>query len=186
MDIAQLDSLIERYNGNFSLLYPIIKERVANYQPYELPFPEEFICFEDNYFRIMKHMIENNIAAETVVDIGCQLGFQSEIFIDKYNYVGIDAARATFFNEENKKASYKIEVFPQISEELSNKAVISSMSIGYFSLKEFSQEDMAKKLGEAKWLYLVSTPQMNDLVKRYFKKSEHVTSRTTSLWFYTK
>ena len=80
--------LISKYDGNRSLLYPILKDEIDsyNYADKDNPFPYEFLFFEDDYLQYYLDIVERNIPSKTIVDIGCQNGFQSYIFED-FDYI---------------------------------------------------------------------------------------------------
>ena len=156
-----INTLIGAYDGNFSLLYPAIKKQLSKYTCYELQFPEEFLFFELRYLKTIRHMIENNINLP-VVDVGCQLGIQSVLFED-YGYTGIDIRNNNFLNSD--KFEYIVSDFADVDIDLSNKTVISSMSLGYFGGDE---DAYIKKLSTAKHLYIASTSEFISKISKEF------------------
>lgn len=121
-------------------------------------------------------MIENDIR-KNVVDIGCQFGFQSEIFLDCDNYLGIDVEELRFFNTDKENVNYKVGLFPYVDIDLTNKTVISSMSLGYFDLLIDKDEMKAKekivdKLKESETLYIATKKELVDMLSDYFDNTE--------------
>jgi|GEM_PF-2272192 len=115
-----------------------------------------FPFFEDYYYSIIKDLIKNNI--KSVIDIGCQLGLQSELFIKTdIHYTGIDDSTSIFFNNNCSNVMYISDNFMNVDTE--NKVCIASMSVGYFGDEVYSDKDYIKKLSECKRLYIVSTPE---------------------------
>jgi hypothetical protein len=108
MDFENLENikeLLKKYDGNCSLLYPRIKDKIEkmDYEQEEVPYMMEFLCFENDYMLVKEFMLENNIERE-IIDIGCQYGFQSELFLKK-GYTGIDVCKYRFFNGGLAKGS---------------------------------------------------------------------------------
>ena len=115
-----------------------------------------FPFFEDYYYAIIKDLIKNNI--KFVIDIGCQLGLQSELFIKNgIHYTGIDNSTVRFFNDDCSNVDFKFDNFMNI--DIKDKVCIASMSVGYFSDYIYSDKDYVKKLSECKRLYIISTPE---------------------------
>ncbi len=115
-----------------------------------------FPFFEDYYYAIIKDLIKNNI--KSVIDIGCQLGLQSELFIKTgIHYTGIDNSTVRFFNDDCSNVDFKFDNFMNI--DIKDKVCIASMSVGYFSDYIYSDKDYVKKLSECKRLYIISTPE---------------------------
>ena len=121
-----------------------------------------FPFFEDYYYAIIKDLIKNNI--KSVIDIGCQVGLQSELFIKTgIRYTGIDNSTVRFFNDNYTNVNFKFDNFMNI--EIKDKVCIVSMSIGYFSDDIYSDDDYIKKLSECKRLYIVSRPEFIERLK---------------------
>ena len=121
-----------------------------------------FPFFEDYYYAIIKDLIKNNI--KSVIDIGCQVGLQSELFIKTgIRYTGIDNSTVRFFNDNYTNVNFKFDNFMNI--EIKDKVCIVSMSIGYFSDNIYSDDDYIKKLSECKRLYIVSRPEFIERLK---------------------
>ena len=122
-----------------------------------------FPFFEDYYYAIIKDLIKNNI--KSVIDIGCQLGLQSELFIKTgIHYIGIDNSTSIFFNNNNcTNVMYISDNF--INVDIEDKVCIASMSVGYFSDDIYSDNDYIKKLSECKRLYIISTPEFIEELK---------------------
>lgn len=185
--LYNLDRYIESFNGYRSKIMELLEDRIINFcKDKKSGFHEdehymlyEFCLFEDDYFRIKKDIIENNLRSN-VVDIGCQCGFQSEIFIDTNKYIGIECGHNYFFNNENSKTQYIIDKFPNCSIDLSDKITISNMSLGYFNNflgEEWNKEknvltkidnELITELSKSKILYCNSRPAfINELKSRY-------------------
>ena len=121
-----------------------------------------FPFFEDYYYAIIKDLIKNNI--KSVIDIGCQLGLQSELFIRTgIHYTGIDNSTVRFFNDDCTNVDFKFDNFMNV--DIKDKVCIASMSVGYFSDDIYSDKDYIKKLSECKRLYIVSTPEFIEELK---------------------
>lgn len=121
-----------------------------------------FPFFEDYYYAIIKDLIKNNI--KSVIDIGCQLGLQSELFIRTgIHYTGIDNSTVRFFNNDCNNVDFKFDNFMNI--DIKDKVCIASMSVGYFSDYIYSDKDYVKKLSECKRLYIISTPEFIEELK---------------------
>lgn len=160
--------LLSKYDGNHSPLYPILKDEIDqyNYPLVDNPFPEEFLFFEDDYLRYYLDILERKIPSKTVVDIGCENGFQSYIFAD-FDYIGIDCIQYKWFRD---KGNYIESYFQDIDMDLSDKIVISNMSLGYFNKwgKGITDEEIVNKLKHCRWLYIATTPGLISLLKPYF------------------
>lgn len=149
--IENIKKLLESYNGNYSLLYPRIKDKIKKmeYSKEELPYMMEFLCFEKDYLLIKEFMLSNNIEKE-IVDIGCQYGFQSELFL-KQGYTGIDVYKHKFFNED--LATYIVKQFPkETTINLKGKFVISNMSLSWFDNKA-TPDKIISELIKSDYLY---------------------------------
>ena len=121
-----------------------------------------FPFFEDYYYAIIKDLIKNNI--KSVIDIGCQVGLQSELFIKTgIHYTGVDYSTVRFFNDDCTNVDFKFDNFMNI--DIKDKVCIASMSIGYFSDDIYSNKDYIKKLSECKRLYIISTPEFIEELK---------------------
>lgn len=121
-----------------------------------------FPFFEDYYYAIIKDLIKNNI--KSVIDIGCQVGLQSELFVRTHiHYTGIDYSIVRFFNGDCTNVNFKFDNFMNI--DIKDKVCIASMSVGYFDDDIHSDKDYIKKLSECKRLYIVSRPEFIDKLK---------------------
>lgn len=121
-----------------------------------------FPFFEDYYYAIIKDLIKNNI--KSVIDIGCQVGLQSELFVKTgIHYTGVDNSTVRFFNDDCTNVDFKFDNFMNI--DIKDKVCIASMSIGYFSDDIYSDKDYIKKLSECKRLYIISTPEFIEELK---------------------
>lgn len=160
--------LLSKMNGNRSILYPILKEEIAayHYQPEELSYPDEFLFFENDYLQYYLDICQRKIPCHTILDIGCQYGFQSYIFED-FDYIGVDCYPHRWFRD---KGNYIKKYFWELNTNLSDKIVISNMSLGYFNEwgDGITNESLAKQLSQCKWLYIATTPELLALLKSYF------------------
>jgi 3-demethylubiquinone-9 3-methyltransferase/sugar-phosphate isomerase family protein len=121
-----------------------------------------FPFFEDYYYCVIKDLIKNNV--KFIIDIGCQLGLQSELFVRAgIHYTGIDDSTEIFFNNNCFNVMYVSDNFMNVN--IEDKVCIASMSVGYFSDDIYSDDDYIKKLSECKRLYIVSTPKFIDKLK---------------------
>lgn len=121
-----------------------------------------FPFFEDYYYAIIKDLIKNNI--KSVIDIGCQVGLQSELFVRTgIHYTGIDDSTSIFFNNNCNNVKYVSDNFMNI--DIKDKVCIASMSVGYFGDDIHSDKDYIKKLSECKRLYIISTPEFINKLK---------------------
>ena len=121
-----------------------------------------FPFFEDYYYAIIKDLIKNNI--KSIIDIGCQVGLQSELFVKTgIHYTGVDNSTVRFFNDDCANVDFKFDDFMNI--DIKDKVCIASMSIGYFGYDIYSDDDYIKKLSECKRLYIVSRPEFIEKLK---------------------
>ncbi|MED3792377.1 hypothetical protein P4571_07970 [Niallia alba] len=177
MDLETVNKLLSDQTGNHATFYPILKERLNVYPCEEVSFPCEFLFFEERYLAIKKHMIENNVKQD-IVDIGCQFGFQSEMFLDSDSYIGIDRYRPSYFmNSEKDNINYIVGTFPNVDIDLKEKTVISSMSLGYFNSYVNEDETQAinsliNALKEAATIYIATTKSFVDELSSHFKTKE--------------
>lgn len=110
--LENLNKYISECDGCHSIVMPLLESRIIDYandkrsllHDKEYYMFYEFLFFEDDYFRIKKDILENNLTLD-VVDIGCQMGFQSEIFKDTNRYIGIDRYDF-YFNQDDKNVAY--------------------------------------------------------------------------------
>lgn len=146
----------------------VFKDRIINFTKlFDEPdyYEGELIAFpffEDYYYAIIKDLIKNNI--KSIIDIGCQLGLQSELFIRTgIHYTGIDNSTVRFFNDDCINVDFKFDNFMNV--DIEDKVCIASMSIGYFGDDIYSDKDYIKKLSECKRLYIISTPEFIEELK---------------------
>lgn len=170
--LEQLKELNNKVNGKFSIVYPLIKERIMDYSYMDIPFREEFLFFEDKYLPIAVDLVEKNNELP-IIDIGCQYGFQSEFL---KNYTGIDISEMKFFNQEREDVNYILSDFMKTDMDLSKSVVLSIMSLGYFNTyisKELSDsqinEMIVEKLSKAPKLYISTTESVHDLLEKKYK-----------------
>lgn len=170
MTLQKIDRLMAKFDGWASLLYPLIQDELMEYDDWELPFRETFLCFDYRYLQILKHMKEQFPNQRPVVDIGCQFGFQS-YFFDDYEYTGVDSVNHRFFRQGKEHIQYQVGIFPDIDIDLSDKTVISCMSLGYFNA-EAKNAEIAEKLAAAELLYMATTYKLASLVGQHFAHCE--------------
>lgn len=196
MELKEVNDLLSKYNGNISMMYPLLKDRLVDYHETEIAFAPEFMFFEKEYLLIKKHMIENGFNGD-IIDIGCQFGYQSEIFLDNKSYLGIDVLEYRFFNTDKSNVSYILRSFPRaLNFSLKDKIVISNMSLGYFN--QFIDEDEEKaldiiedKLKDCSILYISTTPELLNRLSKHFKTAvplnlKEVLGERFDLYFFKK
>ncbi|MCC2256346.1 hypothetical protein LKD70_18380 [Ruminococcus sp. CLA-AA-H200] len=165
--------LLSKYKGEGSVIYPFLKEEISTYgyTDEELPFPAEFLFLEGDYLRYYLDIFERNIPCRTILDIGCQYGFQSYIFED-FDYTGVDCIQHKWFRD---KGNYIRGYFWDLDIDLKDKIVISNMSLGYFNNwgHGITDEMLAEILSQCRWLYIAATPELMALVKPYFRTCKY-------------
>lgn len=174
--MEEITDLLDKQDGNHSEVYHLIKDRLTGYREKDIAFAGEFLFFEERYLLILKHIKELGLKVKKVIDIGCQFGFQSELF-KGVEYIGIDAFKHNFFNRERENVHYIIGTFPDVDIDLSDAVTISSMSLGYFNKmidvdEERALEKIVDKLRECTRLYIATTPQLTEKLKKVFDHYE--------------
>lgn len=180
--LEQLKELNNKVNGRFSIVYPVIKDKLSDYSYMEIPFAQEFLFFEEKYLPIVIDLKEKNNDLP-IIDIGCQYGFQSE-FIE--NYTGVDIEKHRFFNENREDVNYIIGDFMKEDIDVTGKVVLSIMSLGYFNTyisKELSDEEIDKmiveKLSKASKLYISTTESVHALLEKKYKNKTLIYNSNT-------
>lgn len=172
--LEQLKNFNEQQNGNHSILAKHFGKRLDVYGDMEIPFREEFLFFEDKYLPTAIDLKEKNINLP-IIDIGCQYGFQSELF---KNYTGIEIGQHRFFNKDREGVQYIQKSITDCIDDLQldSSIVLSIMSLGYFNTyisKEKSEHEvnemLAKLLSKSHTLYIATTEDLHNEVNRYFK-----------------
>lgn len=164
-DLEDYQYILKHKKSAFSSLFKnkIIKfskkfDKAEYYESELIAFP----FFEDYYYAIIKDLIKNNI--KSVIDIGCQVGLQSELFVRTHiHYTGIDYSTVRFFNGDCTNVNFKFDNFMNV--DIKDKVCIASMSVGYFDDDIHSDKDYIKKLSECKRLYIISTPEFINKLK---------------------
>ena len=164
-DMEDYQYILKHKKSAFSSVFKnkIIKfskkfDKAEYYESELIAFP----FFEDYYYAIIKDLIKNNI--KSVIDIGCQVGLQSELFIrTNIHYTGIDYSTVRFFNDDCTNVNFKFDNFMNV--DIKDKVCIASMSVGYFDDDIHSDKDYIKKLSECKRLYIISTPEFINKLK---------------------
>ena len=186
--LENIEKYINEYDGNHSILMRLIESRIIEFaKDKRSGFHEDewymfygFLLFEDDYFRIKKDIILNDLK-EDILDVGCQFGFQSEIFKGSNKYIGLDVYKF-YFNQDDKNVEYRTGLFPNKNIDISDKIVISNMSLGYFNQfldKTYRYGDEAvslsdtdlmliDELSKAKILYCTSRPIFIEELKGRF------------------
>lgn len=181
LSIEKIREALSKYDGNWSQLYRLIESFVDwdAYEPPELPFAREFLCFEADYYRYMIHMYEHNLIPERVIDIGCQHGFQSFIFANYMKYTGIemDLYKLALKNTELKNVTFLRETFPHLSISLEGSTVISNMSLGYYFNPDVNDQVIVTELSKCKTLYIGTRPNIIEMLKPHFNHVEQVNVR---------
>lgn len=192
-NLEKIDDLIKEYNGNLSVVFPYIKDKFMN-ELIDNPISGlhdgeeglfmEFAFFENDYLRIKKDLLVNNINS-TIVDIGCQLGLQSELFLDM-EYIGVEHSSPVLLNEEIPNINYIKELFPCKKLDISDKVVISNMSLGFFNSfinknchgNKDKLDDidllLIDELSKSKILYCNSRPIFIEELKKRFSNVEFI------------
>ncbi|WP_405315708.1 hypothetical protein [Faecalibacillus faecis] len=173
--LQDLEQAILNYNGTMSVLFPLIKDKFmeeimtnskSGLHDGEENFMHEFCCFEDEYYSIKKDIILNHLTTIPVIDIGCQFGLQSEIFLDM-EYTGIEAMEKVFLNNSCDNINYISDIFPNKEMDLSGKIAMAIMSLGYFDYAE--DLETIQELSKAEIVYCTSTPEFIAKLKNKFK-----------------
>lgn len=159
-DLEDYQYILKHKKSAFSSLF---KNKIIEFtETFDKPeyYEAELIAFpffEDYYYAIIKDLIKNNI--KSVIDIGCQVGLQSELFVRTHiHYTGIDYSTVRFFNGDCTNVNF-------MNIDIKDKVCIASMSVGYFGDDIHSDKDYIKKLSECKRLYIISTPEFINKLK---------------------
>jgi hypothetical protein len=171
INVEILNSWIAKYNGEYSTLYPLIKNKLDshNFTVQELAFPGNFLFYEKYYFVILRHLLECKRTG-TVLDIGCELGIQSELFLHTgFEYIGIEYFKYNYLNQD--KCKYINGTYPFVDVE--SEIIISCMSLGYFDFYLKDVKDVRatiyNKLSKAKHLYIIGDQSFVQGLFKYFK-----------------
>ena len=198
-ELKDIENALDKYDGNFSIIFPIVyekfKKEIINNENNPLHEGEEnmffeFSCFENDYYNIKKDIIINNLLEMPIIDIGCQLGIQSEIFLDM-NYLGIDCCEKVFLNSHLPNINYLTAKFPNKDLDIQDKIVISNMSLGFFNNFLDSENENQKNndtisnidkmlienLSKAKVLYCNSRPIFIEELKKHFKYAKKLPNK---------
>ena len=170
VDIPFLKALKkEALRSGHSVFYPLIEERLSVYEDVgDSAFFPEFMFFEPDYYAILIYLLENSVQ-EPVVDIGCQFGFQSELF-EGWSYTGIDNNRSLDgrrFNDSKPGVEYICGTFPDVEIDLTDKVAISNMSLGYFACGR-TEKDLAEHLAPAKMVFMRAPKKLTDALRGKF------------------
>lgn len=163
----------KNFNGDRSIIVDHLGDRLDFYEDRELPFKYEFIYFEERYVQIYKHIKEHKLPFKKITDIGCQLGVQSELFKNEFEYTGIEYGKQRFFNIDDSRCKFKNETFPFVKIAWEDNIIISCMSLGYFNSYISNDENLAyqlivEKLKKAKFLYIASNEKLINMLSKYF------------------
>ncbi len=196
--LENINKYINEFDGNKSTIMHLLEYRIIDYcndqrsgfHKDEYFMLYEFCLFDDDYFRIKRDILENHLTND-IADIGCQFGFQSEIFKDTNKYTGIECSHNYFFNENEPNINYIVDTFPDCNIDLKDKIVISNMSLGYFNcfLGEKWNKDndllteidlmLIGKLSESKILYCNSRPLFINGLKNKFNNYKYLGDKST-------
>lgn len=168
-----LEDFERNFDGNRSIIINYLGNRLDCYKDRELPFRYEFIYFEDRYVQIYKDIKNRKLPFKKITDIGCQLGVQSELFKNEFEYTGIESTSLKFFNSDSPRCTYKKDTFPFLKINWEDNIIISCMSLGYFNSYVSTEEEqaykwMAEKLKRAKYLYIASDKKLISMLSKYF------------------
>lgn len=163
----------KNFNGDRSIIVDHLGTRLDFYEDKELPFKYEFIYFEERYVQIYKHIKELKLPFKKITDIGCQLGVQSELFKNEFEYTGIECEKQRFFNSDDSRCKFKNATFPFVKIAWEDNIIISCMSLGYFNSYISNDENLAyqlivEKLKKAKFLYIVSNEKLINMLSEHF------------------
>lgn len=188
-DLKKLEDCMARYDGYHSLFYIDQNKKILEFmdkckmREEEKAFFPEFMFFEDDYYLIRKDMILRG-NQDAVIDIGCQFGFQSELFLDG-GYTGIDyESFSAQFNYDRENVTYVTDVFPTDKVDITGKTVISHMSLSYFnhvlgdSEKEIDliHDRLLSQLRKCRVLYFRGTPAFTDKLKTVFDSATQLSN----------
>lgn len=174
MDIQKyLEDFEQNFDGNRSIIINYLGNRLDCYKDRELPFRYEFIYFEERYIQIYKDIKKRKLPFKKITDIGCQLGVQSELFKNEFEYTGIESEKTNFFNIDDPKCKFLNATFPFVKINWEDNIIISCMSLGYFNNRFSMEEEQAykwivEKLKRAKYLYIASDKKLISMLSKYF------------------
>lgn len=167
----RLDYLLESYSQTKDVLF-LMEEDCINH------------FFECEGFKTYEkiHSFAKEKGFKNIVDIGCAVGHQSEIFVDsEINYIGIDDDwRGEFWNSD--RFSYLKMHYPAKIDVPDNSLGVSVLCLGwncYLYEGDETLEAQAKALSEDFkhcLLYLPYKDKRLDVFKRYFKGFEIIES----------
>lgn len=186
LSLEEVRDTHNKLDGNHSEMWLKIGDRVAamNYADQELPYPGTFLFFEERYLAIIEDLILDGRPINKIVDIGCQLGFQSEWF-DGVAYHGMDCYSSNFFNAGKTGVTYHVATFPDTEMKLKDAVVISSMSLGYFN--QWVDEDegialkrIADKLCECSRLYISTDMKLLNILALRFDTMRYIPTALSS------
>lgn len=183
MKNLELAKYILSESSEKSVLYRLFKAEIdALHLPdCDLPFPEEWVCFERDYALYRAHMDKFGIGIP-VVDIGCDIGAQSAMFED-IGYTGIEQHQTKHFCDHG---NYIHGTFPtEVSVDLRGKAVISNMSLGFFNDAHtgVTNEAICEALRDARYLYIAAPQSLVDMLTPYFPYFGYVSPKDATSVF---
>ena len=171
------DEILEKYDGNTSILWQHIATNIdlTKYRDYDCPdwFPE-FCCFESDYARYIKALLEKNLMPKTIIDVGCQYGFQAELFRGICTYIGIEKDPSLPKYQPNQTESSIIYLdanFVDLHIDLTGATVISNMSIGFFGGVDENVRAI-EKLCKCKTLCVSSSADSIEILRHHFDHVE--------------
>jgi len=165
-----IDNYLKQHDGNHSLLYSDVYIKLIQNNFHKLPvehmfecFPE-FMFFEEDYLKIKRIINSNRLKSRNIIDIGCQYGIQSEIFLDM-SYTGIDSDFKYNINSDLDNINFIYDTFPSKNISLKNSIVISNMSLGWYG----DETDFSDDLKEADIIFISSNKATIYSLKKIYK-----------------
>jgi len=156
---------------------------------YDMNFIRDYhgqAIFNQTYATIILHMLKNGLK-DGVVDIGCSLGLQSELFkMAGYAYTGVeqknDSADAIgFFNASCPDINYLKATFPNadIDKIIKGKTGIACMSLGFKEyekeIPDFNRQEAydayCESLAKTNSFYIRTEQPLAKFVQERFKKN---------------
>lgn len=171
----QLQSLIDTADGDSRCpIYRLVESRIGDRSQYPFEwgaaFWPTFSCFARDYLRYRRFMLMNGIR-EPVIDLGCNNGFQSELFLTD-GYLGVDNSVTAQFNNDHPRVGYAREDargFP-----VAGKVVISNMALGFFGEGPLGMEpEHVEELAQARMLFLAAPKSLVDVLIPRFERHRY-------------
>lgn len=147
---------------------------IDRYKEYCLSYFFEVSLENYNYF--LEYCKNNNIKG--VVDIGCCIGYQSELFLNNgIDYIGVDGTTNSFWNED--KANYITKEYPCEIKGYKDYLAISNLCLGwncYLYNGIETLEGQFKQLAKDFDRSLIYMQKDNiEYIRKYFKEVNNLT-----------